>query len=393
MKKSVTKKLLAVLLTFVMAASMLVGCGGGSADNAGGDAAVESKGTIMWLSNLSSGAQYEAAKAYAEAICANLGYKFVVVYGDSFNDPDGNLNAVKNAMTSDVVAIVASQDGGIKNIMDEYPELYVAGYNTDMAAVYGEGGVAADLQQSDHFLGTICDGYYDGTLLGQQMANAVIEKGYEKVSTIIFPVYAYPNLTMADIGFRAAIEEYNKTAEKPVTIVGDTKTLEFSPLEESYFLEDGNGDLDAIVAFCAGVDFVYPTMKSAMANGACSADTKLLTAGFNTDESLTADVGGEGVIQMLTISPNEDIGWSLMMVHKAVAGEMFADYTANERINSIEYVMDSQEDIQNVLTKSLMTGNVDNAQISVDELVAVDSYEALKALFASEQLYVDALAK
>ena len=50
----------------------------------------EDLGTIMWLSNLSSGAQYDAAVAYLTAICDALGYEFTVVYGDPFNDAAGN---------------------------------------------------------------------------------------------------------------------------------------------------------------------------------------------------------------------------------------------------------------------------------------------------------------
>lgn len=389
MKNKLLKKMATLAMVAVMALGTLVGCGGSTS---GSSDAGESKGTIMWLSNLSSGAQFEAAKAYGEAICAANGYKFVVVYGDSYNDPNGNLTAVKNAMTSDVVGLVTSQDGGIQNIMDEYPELYVAGYNTDMNAIYGEGGTAAALQQSDYFLGTICDGYYDGALLGEQMAAAVVEQGYTKVATMSFPAYAYPNLAAADAGFRAAIEEYNKTAATPIEIVGEGKVLEFAPLEESYFLEDGHGDLDAIIGFCAGVDFIYPAMKSAMANGTCSADTKLITGGLNTEESIIADMGEEQVIRFVTVSPIENIGWSLTLLDKAITGTMYSDYSANERINSIEYVIDSQEDAQNVVTKSILA-DVQYAQVTVEELAAVTSYADLKALFMSEQLTVDALAK
>lgn len=392
MKNKLLKKVAAVVLVAVMALGTLVGCGG----NADGDTEagnnVESKGTIMWLSNLSSGAQFEAAKAYGEAICAANGYKFVVVYGDSYNDPNGNLTAVKNAMTSDVVGLVVSQDGGIQNIMDEYPELYVVGYNTDMNAIYGEGGTASALQESDYFLGTICDGYYDGTLLGEQMADAVIAQGYTKVATISFPAYAYPNLAAADAGFRAAIAEYNKTATTPIEIVGEGKVLEFQPLEESYFLEKGYGDLDAIIGFCAGVDFIYPAMKSAMANGTCSADTKLITGGLNTEESIIADMGEGKVIRFVTVSPIENIGWSLTLLDKAITGTMFSDYTVSERVNSLEYVIDSQEDAQNVVSKSILA-DVKYAQVTVEELAAITSYEDLKALFMSDQLKVDALAE
>ena len=119
-------------------------------------------GTIMWLSNLTAGAQYDAAVNYIGELCDALGYNFTVVYGDSFNDAAGNLTAVQNGMTSDVVGILASQDGGIDAIMEAYPDLYVAGFASDMNSVFGENGSGAAVLENDRFLGTICDGYADG---------------------------------------------------------------------------------------------------------------------------------------------------------------------------------------------------------------------------------------
>ncbi len=419
MKSNMVKKLLSLAAVATLIIGGFTGCASSSKDaNTSTDtnvvteaadaaateapAVVSKGGTIMWLSNLTSGIAYDCAVNYATSVCKELGYEFQVVYGDMFNDPAANLNAVKNAMTKDVVAIIASQDGGIKDIMAEYPELYVAGYNTDMLSVYGDGGANAEAAANEKFLGTICDGHYDGTLTGKQNAKAVIEKGYKKVATITFPGYAYPNLPVADQAFRAEIEAYNTTAADAdkITVVGEAKVLEFAPLEESYFLEDGYGDLDAIVGFCAGTDFIYPTMKSAIANGSCSPATKLITGGFNTDEAIVADIGGDGVIQYIGISPSENLAWSITMLDNALNGNMYSDYTASERVDSLEYVIDSKEDIDNVMTKSMTgTADVTKAQITMDDLKKVltrftpdATYADLNALFHSEQLSVDALA-
>lgn len=381
------------------------GQGSSAADDGtqGGDsAAAGNGGTIMWLSNISSGIAYDVAVNYATMICEELGYKFQVVYGDSFNDPAGNLNAVKNGMTSDVVGLIMSQDGGIKDIMAEYPELYVAGYNTDMLSVFADDGANKDVASNNKFLGTICDGHYDGTLIGKDYAQAVIEKGYKKVATVMFPAYAYPMLPVADAAFREEIAKYNETAADAdkIEIVGEAKVLEFSPLDESFFLEEGNGDLDAIAAFCAGTMFVYPTMKSAMANGSCAADTKLITGGFDNDASIVADIGGDGVIQYIAISPAEDIAWSLIMLDNALTGKMYSDFTAAERIDPTTYVIDTKERIDNVMAKSMAgTADVTKAQLTMDELKNVmtrfnpdATYADLTALFHSDKLTTDALA-
>ena len=408
--KANLKKLLAMVMALAMILA-LAACGSSSepssnestdntvSESDAGESAATSGGTIIWLSNVSSGIQYEASVAYANAICDKLGYNFQVVYGNAFNDPAGNLSAVQTGMTSNVVGIIASQDGGIQNIMEEYPDLYVVGYNSDMAAIYGEGGTAVDLLNNDHWLGTIVDGHASGVDLGHDYAEAVIEQGYKKVAIITFPSYAYPQMGVGDAQFRAEIEEYNATASEPIEIVGDTKVLEFAPLDESWFMESGNGDLDAIVGLCAGIQFIYPAMKSAMANGLCSADTKLLSAGLDTADDIVADIGGDGVIQYINVSPAEDIAWALVLLDNALQGKQYADWSA-ERIDSAAYVIDSHEDIENVVAKSMNgTGNIDFAQISLGDLETVltrynpdATYAQLNELFHSEQISVDALA-
>lgn len=368
------KKFLALILALVMVLS-LVACGSKPADDGAADdgaaTTYEDMGTILWLSNLSGGAQYDATCAYLEALCAALGYEFEVAFGDPFNDAANNLIAVQNAMTDDVVGMITSQDGGLKDIMEAYPELWVAGYNCDMRSVYAADGANAAVATNDHYLGTIADGYGDGFFLGKQMANLVIEGGYKTVAIINFPVFAYPNLTEADAGFRAAIDEYNATAEEKIEIVGETTTLMFEPLADSWFLEEGRGDLDVILGLCAGVQFVYPTMVGAMANGTCAADTKLLTSGFETDPDIIADIGGDGVIAGLTVSAAENPAYGLILIDNAITGNVAAG-TTNACVDSAEYVIDSVEDINNVMTKSMMgTGDAANAHLTVEEVLAL----------------------
>jgi hypothetical protein len=425
MKSKTLKKLLTTVMVVTLAVGSITGCSSNKSEEktstdttkapatetpaAETPAAQEDTataiegGTLMWLSNLSSGLSYEASFNYATMICDELGYKLQVVYGDPFNDPAGNLKAVKNGMTKDVVGLIASQDGGIKDILAEYPDLNVAGYNNDMRSVYGQDATNADVASNPKFLGTMNDGFFDGVKNGEMFAKLVIDNGYKTVSTIIFPAFAYPAQTVADLTFRAEIEKYNGTvsADQQVTVVGEkTKVLEFKPLEESYFLEEGYGDLDAIVGFCAGSQFIYPTMKTAIANGSCSDKTKLLTGGFDNDPALLADIGGEGIIQYNKISPNENIAWAIVMLDNAINGKMYSDFTNSEVIDSLPYIMDSTEDVTNVTTKAL-TGTADSklAQITMDDLKKVltrynesATYAELKALFQSEQLTVDALA-
>lgn len=436
MKKNLVKKLFAGVLASAMILGTLAGCGGGTGGNGGGDAQAQQEGnepadnggadaqepagndgtddqapaaageggTIMWLSNLQSGPQYENYMALGNMACEKLGYKFQVVYGDMMNDPAGNLNAVKNAMTDDVKALIVSQDGGIADIMAEYPELYVCGFATDLGSVYSPNPYADNsaVLGSDKFLGCICDGFARGEDTGKAYFDQVVEKGYKKVAQITFPDYAYPQLKIACDTFASLVEEYNQTAADAdkIQIVGETKILEFAPLDASWFMEEGNSDLDCIIGACAGQMFIYPAMKQAMGDGTCSADTKLITSGFEKDEAMMADFGNDGVIQSLTFSPCENMIFPLVLIDNALTGSQYADLDT-AIIDSAKYVIDSAEDMENVLTKSFNgTGDTSLMQVSweeVEQLLTRNNPEAtyadLVAKLHSDQILVEALAQ
>lgn len=367
------KKFLALLLAVVMMFS-LVACGSAPADDGTADdgaATYENMGTIMWLSNLSSGAQYDAAYNYMEALCEALGYDFTVVYGDGMNDAAANLQQVQNGMTDDVVGLIASQDGGLASIMEAYPELWVAGYNTDMTSVYAADGANAACLQNEKYLGTTADGFTSGYEMGKSYADKVIANGWKKISIVNFPSFAYPNQGEAEVAVREIIAEYNETADEPIEIVGDTTTLMFELLPDSWFLEEGRSDLDCIVALCAGVQFVYPTLISAKANGTSSADTVMITGGFEADASITADMGEGRTIASVQISPMEACAYAVVLIDNAVTGNLFADQT-NACQDSGSYVIDSIQNIDDVMSKTLLgTADVSLAQLPVEQVVAL----------------------
>ncbi|MBQ6322274.1 MAG: hypothetical protein IJI24_05315, partial [Lachnospiraceae bacterium] len=326
MKQSMKKRVIAAV-----AAASVVLC---AAVPAMAEEAPAAGGTIMWLSNLTSGVQYDSTVNYLGAICEELGYNFTVVYGDGFNDAAGNLQAVKNGMTKDVVGIIASQDGGLLSIMEEYPDLYVAGYNTDMNSVFG-GGENAAVLENDHFLGTIADGYIDGADTAKSYFETCMEKGFHKVAIVNFPGFAYPNLEVAANAFKEMAATYNETAadEDKIEIVGDVTTLMFSPIEDSWFLDGDNGNADAIVGFCAGTLFIYPQLVSAIGNGIAQPNMKLITSGYESDPSITDAIGdSEGkVIASVSVSPSENPAYALVLLDNAITGNQFDDFTV-ERI-------------------------------------------------------------
>jgi len=356
------KKLVAVVLTLALLLCAAVV-----------PASAEGKGKILYLSNLNSGAQYEFYVAYLNMMAEQLGYTVEIVYGDGFNDPAGNLKNVKNAYTSDVVGLISCMDGGLINIMEEYPDLWVVGFFSDFDNVFNAGGTSEGVLQKDHFLGLMGDNYISGTAVGEAYAEEVIARGYKKISTCIFPVYAYPKHTEADAAFRAYIENYNATAAEPIEIVGEATVLNFTPLETNYFFEDGNDDLDCIVGFCAGTTFVYPTVVEAKAMGICKDDMQIITGGFDNDPDLMADCGDDKNIVRLTTAAFESIIWPMAMIDAAISGNMYKDYPGVERMDSGIMTINSTEKFEAVINNSPMgaTNDADRlgkAQASWDDM-------------------------
>ena len=343
------KKLIAIAMILVM----LLGI----------SALAQAEGKILYLSNLNSGAQYEFYVAYLNMMAKELGYTVEIVYGDSFNDPAGNLKNVKNAYTSDVVGLISCMDGGLINIMEEYPDMWAVGFFSDYDNVFNPGGTSEGILKKDHFLGLMGDNYISGVALGEAYAQEVIDRGYKRVSTCIFPVYAYPKHTVADKAFRDYIEKYNETAAEKIELVGDATVLNFTPLETNYFFEDGHDNLDCIVGFCAGTTFVYPTVVEAKAMGICKDDMQIITGGFDNDPDLMADCGDDKNIVRLTTAAFESIIWPMAMMDAAVSGKMYKDYPGIERMDSGIMVINSTEKFEAVINNSPMGATNDEDRL------------------------------
>lgn len=367
--KTVAKKVTAAVCAALMAVSVLVGCGASGKEDAGKSSEKESTkgGKILLMSNVNSGAMYDFNLAFMDTWTKELGYSYEVVYGDSANDPAGNLNAIKNAMTDDVVGLIAMQDGGIVDIMTEYPELYVAAVGNDMLSVYSEDGANAAVADNDHFLGSVAGGYADGHDTGKMFAQAIIDAGYEKVAICMSPAFAYPQYKIADQVIREEIDKYNETADKPIEIVGEEATvLMFKPLDDTFFNEKENQDLDAIIGLCGGQQFIYPPLSTAIANGTADPDTKLITLGMESSSDLVADVG-TGIVQQLYVPNYEEIFFCMAMLDNAIQGKQYSDYTKSEVLDGVYVKITSDEIMTNIENNSpLLDADMSKASVSLE---------------------------
>lgn len=381
-----TKKMLAVLLIAVMAIGSLTACSGSTkkTDNSNATPTKQAEGTateattapestatkggkILFLVSTASGPMYDFNIAYMDMWTKELGYTYEIVYGDGANDPAGNLSAVKNAMTSDVVGLIAMQDGGIVDILTEYPELYVVGMGSDMASVYSEGGASAAAATNPKFLGTVAAGYSHGEDTGKMYAQMVIDKGYKKIAIAMFPAFAYPQYAIADKTIRAEIAKYNETAAEPIEVVDDEATvLMFKPLDDTFFNEPQHQDLDAIVGLCAGQQFIYPSLITAIGNGIANPDTKLITSGMEGSQDLVDDVG-TGIVQALALPNYEELFFPIVMLDNAIQGKMYADYTKSEVLDGVYVRIFSDEIMSNVENNSpLLTADMSKLSASVE---------------------------
>ena len=381
------KRLLSLLLAVAMLFA-LVACGGNhdkqnheGAENHGGtqkdhkdpkEPIDEGPDRILWLTDMVDGDRYDTTVAYLEALCNALGYNLTVVHGDAYNDAANNLLAVKNAVTADSAGLIISQDGGLADIMEAYPQLWVAGFGTDMRSVYEKGGENAACLENPKFLGTIAEGGYDGAVLGAVLAQQTIDAGFKKVALVIQPEFAHPAQTEAVEGYTTAIEEYNAAnPDDVITIVGQPTALLFGALSEQWFLESGHSELDAIISFCEGLKLVYPTMVSAMEQGLCSEEMRLISVGFERDQSVTSDLGGGGRIYALTVSRIENCAYPLILIDNAVHGKVAAG-TENSCVDGTLCLIDSAGDIADVMANTMLgTGNVEDACLSVEKVVSL----------------------
>jgi ABC-type sugar transport system substrate-binding protein len=419
--KKITKKVVSAVLASVLVMASLTACGssktGETKESATTDSATTTEssatteqaqpaaetkgGKILFLVSTSSGPVYDFNIAYMDMWTKELGYTYEIVYGDGANDPAGNLSAVKNAMTSDVVGLIVMQDGGISDIMTEYPDLYVAGLASDMASVYGEGGASSAAATNPKFLGTVAGGYAHGEDVGKMFAQTVEEGGYKKIAVCAFPAFAFPQYAIADKTFREEIAKYNETATEKIEIVGDEATiLMFKPLEDTFFNEPQNQDLDAIVGFCGGQAFLYPPIATAIGNGTASPDTKLLTLGLENSDDLVADVG-TGIVQTLFVPNYEELFYAIVMLDNTIQGKPYADYTKSEVLDGVYVHIASAEDMQKIKDNSpLLNADMTKLSLSLEDgkkfftrYNTEATYAQLKELMASDTFSEKAYTK
>lgn len=350
-------------------------------------AAEPKKATIGVCFYQDTGKAPEATKAFLESVSDTLNVEFK--YGTfTQTDEAANLTKVQELIASGVDGIIGTMDLGTQAILSECEAagIYYAGYLCDFDTSYT---TAHDqIFGNPNFLGTVADGHNpDDVCIGTQSFESLLEYNeahpdapLTHVSLAIFPVWAFPAQTTAAEQFIAAAEEYNKTAETPITVDPldeEVDVLNFAPLDSTYFSK--HADTQAIISFAAGTSFVYPTM---VASGVDS-ELKLFTTGLDGGEEVNFGSAGTQTYQQIAVTAAETITYPLVLLLNKINETEFADMPETaERIGTEQYIVNSDEDMAVFVDSLYNTGDAETAVWTPEDVLNMTAFGNPDATYA-----------
>ena len=345
------------------------------------------KATIGVCFYQDTGKAPEATKAFLESLSDTLNVEFK--YGTfTQTDEAANLTKVQEMIASGVDGIIDTMDLGTQSILSECEAagIYYGGYLCDFDTSYT--GAYDDVFGNPNFVGTVADGHNpDDVCIGTQFFDSLIEYNERNaddpithVSMTIFPVWAFPTQTAAAEQFVAAVDEYNKTAETPITVDPldeEVDVLNFAPLDSTYFSK--HPDTQAIMSFAAGTSFVYPTMVSA----GVDSDIKLFTTGADGGEENNFGSAGTQTYQQIAFTGAESIVYPLVLMLNKINETEFADMPEKaERISSEQYIVNSDEDMELYLKSLYNTSDAADAAYTPEDVLNLTAFGNPDATYA-----------
>lgn len=373
-----SKKIMALALTGALAASSV---------SVVSVSAEPKKATIGVCFYQDTGKAPNATKAFLESLADTLNVEFK--YGTfTQTDEAANLTKVQELIASGVDGIIGTMDLGTQSILSECEAagIYYAGYLCDFDTSYTT--AYDDVFGNSNFLGTVVDGHApDDVNIGDQFFDSLIEYNERNadaplthVSMAVFPVWAFPAQTTAAEQFVADVEEYNKTAETPITVDPldeEVDVLNFAPLDSTYFSK--HPDTQAIMSFAAGTSFVYPTMVSA----GVDSDIKLFTTGADGGEETNFGSAGTQTYQQIAFTGAESIVYPLVLMLNKINDTEFADMSEKaERISTELYIVNSDEDMELYVNSLYNTADAANAAYTPEDVLNMTAFGNPDATYA-----------
>ena len=373
-----SKKLMALALAGTMAASSL---------SMVSVSAEPKKATIGVCFYQDTGKAVDATKAFLESLSDTLNVEFK--YGTfTQSDEAANLTKVQELIASGVDGIIGTMDLGTQSILSECEAagVYYGGYLCDFDTSYTN--AYDDVFGNPNFVGTVTDGHNpDDVCVGTQFFDSLIEYNESHadaplthVSMAIFPSWAFPAQATAADQFVATVDEYNKTAETPITVDPldeEVDVLNFAPLDSTYFSK--HPDTQAIMSFAAGTSFVYPTMVSA----GVDSDIKLFTTGYEGGEESNFGSAGNQTYQQVIVTGVETIVYPLVLLLNKINETEFVDMPEKaERISTEQYIVNSDEDMELFVNSLYTTADVSAAAYTPEDVLNMTAFGNPDATYA-----------
>ena len=373
-----SKKLMALALAGTMAASSL---------SMVSVSAEPKKATIGVCFYQDTGKAVDATKAFLESLSDTLNVEFK--YGTfTQTDEAANLTKVQELIASGVDGIIGTMDLGTQSILSECEAagVYYGGYLCDFDTSYTN--AYDDVFGNPNFVGTVTDGHNpDDVCVGTQFFDSLIEYNeihadapLTHVSMAIFPSWAFPAQATAADQFVATVDEYNKTAETPITVDPldeEVDVLNFAPLDSTYFSK--HPDTQAIMSFAAGTSFVYPTMVSA----GVDSDIKLFTTGYEGGEESNFGSAGNQTYQQVIVTGVETIVYPLVLLLNKINETEFVDMPEKaERISTEQYIVNSDEDMELFVNSLYTTADVSAAAYTPEDVLNMTAFGNPDATYA-----------
>ena len=373
-----SKKLIALALAGTMAASSL---------SMVSVSAEPKKATIGVCFYQDTGKAVDATKAFLESLSDTLNVEFK--YGTfTQTDEAANLTKVQELIASGVDGIIGTMDLGTQSILSECEAagVYYGGYLCDFDTSYTN--AYDDVFGNPNFVGTVTDGHNpDDVCVGTQFFDSLIEYNESHadaplthVSMAIFPSWAFPAQATAADQFVATVDEYNKTAETPITVDPldeEVDVLNFAPLDSTYFSK--HPDTQAIMSFAAGTSFVYPTMVSA----GVDSDIKLFTTGYEGGEESNFGSAGNQTYQQVIVTGVETIVYPLVLLLNKINETEFVDMPEKaERISTEQYIVNSDEDMELFVNSLYTTADVSAAAYTPEDVLNMTAFGNPDATYA-----------
>lgn len=285
------RKVLNILMSAAVIASMLAGCGGTSASSPDSSSSFDSASTSDSATTSDSEAESDTAETengetykigvimyqwtdaqganiqnYCNYLQENMNVEFQ--FESTFYDDDAQVSCVENLISAGCDAIISGYDTNI-----------IAAMNTcDTAGVYY--AVALDHITEDDFAGSAPGQYFLGGTkqfggnlggLGEKYAEAVIASGIDNIGGISFPAWAFSDAPEIYTGFQNALKTAGVTVQDLSFSSGFTAEEVKSATQT---LINENSDIQAIFGMSSGLDYVYPALQDT--------DVKLISMGYDT---------------------------------------------------------------------------------------------------------------